>query len=103
MRLWNLSSFDQLQESVLVPLAAHQPRGKTSTPGLHRSSSVRVVMRVAALTAVSFTVAARGTSSKITIPRSDIEPVCNVDENRPPLDVLFGGRFDTQWTRSRED
>jgi len=60
-------------------------------------------MRVAAFAAISYSVIACGTAKFLTLPQSATTAVCNVDTNRPPLEALFGGRFNDEWTQARED
>ncbi len=104
MRSWNLSSLEDLEPSVLTAQpASTSVRGRAARPVLRRSSSVRVVMSVAALAAISYSVAVTGTSTTISIRQSDVQLLSNVDADRPPLDVIFGGRFTSDWTRTRED
>ena len=104
MRLWNLSSFEILETPVMTaqPASLSLER-RPGSPRFSRTSSVGVVIRVAALTALSYTVAVAGSASVLTIRQSEVQTVSNIDEHRPPLDVLFGNRFDNAWTRGRED
>ena len=105
MRLWNLSNFDELEQPVLV---AQPPTAALGTPlrrsrGPSTASSLRFAVRVAALTAISCTIMATGSSPILVVPQSAAQVASNVNESRPPLDVIFGGRFAGDWTRAKED
>lgn len=103
MPFWNLSNLDALETPVLTPLGPSTPQRRAVMPGQYRSSPIRTVMRVAALAAVSYSVAVCGSSDVLVVSHEVAHAACNVDADRPPLEALFETRFNDQWTRTQED
>lgn len=101
MRLWNLSSFNEMQEPILQRnvVSAEQRR----EPRVHskRSRSLKMVVHVAALAAATLTVTAAGTSRHIIIPEST--QFLAVNAEYPTLDNIFADRFAEDWTRDHEN
>jgi hypothetical protein len=111
MRLWNFSNFEQFEEQVLVSgdstqsskVSPRKQKSVTNGPILYSSdSSLKLGMAVAVL-ALSIPIYTCGNSNFTTMSVPEItSPTIDV-ATRPPLEVLFGGRFQGEWTRERED
>jgi hypothetical protein len=68
------------------------------------NSSVRVAVQIAALTAISYSVAVSGTSTEIKIAQPLTQSAgANVQADRPPLETVFRDRFNNEWTQAQED
>ena len=102
MPRWNLSSFDEFETPVLSVHRATAPQKRSVASGSHRSSSVKTVMLVAAVATISYSVAVCGNAKVLTVSHPAVHTAGNVDASRPPLEALFGGRFNDQWTREKE-
>jgi hypothetical protein len=113
MRLWNFSNFEQFEEQVLVghdsstqPSKASPKRKKGASRGpkiYSGNSSLKLAMAFATALAISIPVSAYGNSRTTQVSVSEItSPAINVAAH-PPLEVLFGGRFQDEWTRDHED
>ena len=112
MRLWNFSNFEQFEEQVLVGdnnarPSAVPPKKKRRTPQGQRvyssNSSLKLAIAFAAALAISIPVLTYGNTNVTQVPVGEItSPSINI-ATRPPLEVLFGGRFQGAWTREKED
>jgi hypothetical protein len=105
MRLWNLSSLEKLSTKVVTSQTPFVLHRRSPGPGVHTSAPMNVVMKVAALAAVSYcVVTVSGSSRVLTVPSvAAVEVICNVDVGRPPLESLFARRFSDSWSREKED
>ena len=103
MSLWNLSSLDELETPVLSASGASASRQRSVSRSQYRTSSIKTVIQVAAFAAISYSVMVSGNADILTISQPTNQTACNVDTARPPLEALFGGRFDDRWTRAREE
>ena len=103
MPRWNLSKFDDLETPVVSKLDSAPAAMRSATSGQRRTSPLKTVIQIAAMAAVSYSVAVAGSSQVLTIPHEAVRAVSNVDATRPPLEAVFGGRFNDQWTKEKED
>jgi hypothetical protein len=101
MRIWNLTEFSEVQEEVVLSYV-HSERHRHRHSGKRRPSLVRVVACAAVLIAGFVVSALRANSNEVVIPRAGTAIAQSLPEERPPLDSLFAGGFDSQWTRESE-
>ena len=108
MRTWNFNSLDSLEEQVLVTGTAGQHKveaGKHAGNRRNRSmvsSPLQMVLSVAALAAVTMSLSLSSNSSRVRLSAPTSTIAANVRTERPPLDLLFGGRFTSDWTQELE-
>ena len=105
MRQWNLSRFDQLEETVLQRSPTKDVVGRMHTTGPRRtSSSLRIAMRVAALGVAALSInTGVGTSATLDFRTTESGIVLNIAREEAPLESVFGKRFGPDWTRESEE
>ena len=107
MRLWNLSSFEEIAPSVITHVE--------STTGEHKTSHKRTQRRIAAplFTAVgtAVVVAAMNIAPvKMMVMANDVQSSAsscasesNIVRERPPLEVVFSADHSLKWNSATED
>lgn len=107
MKLWNLSSFEDLSATVVsttdeeAKAAIELPRRLRRKTAISATSTLGAVMIVAAIAMTTVThVNVSGSDSQLRIVAS--EAVSNVATDRPPLHLLFGGRHPLKWDKTKE-
>ena len=101
MTVWNLTDSSEFEDRVTIPFEA-APRTRTTRRSTH--ISVRRMVLVAAAATVITLGAGYVNSTTFSVPLS----VINVAESgslseKPPLEALFAGQFDENWTKAVEE
>ncbi|HVN93269.1 MAG TPA: hypothetical protein VMT38_06220 [Terracidiphilus sp.] len=107
MKIWNLSSFEEVVPNVLSSV------DKDSSAEVHTSQKrplnttkrfsmglVGTVILVASISVASVQMRVSGNDSKLRI--STIPSITNVQNDRPPLALLFDARHDLKWDATKE-
>jgi hypothetical protein len=107
MRTWNFNSLNFLEEQVLVSgtglrLDPIRRRPVATRRTQFTSAQLGFALAIAALSTVSVNVSLASSLSEVRLSTSASSISSNVRKSRPPLDLLFGGRFDSEWTEELE-
>ena len=103
-----LSDFSDLQESVLTPFSGslrHHRESPVLSKTCKRFTYQRVMVFVAAA-AISVSLTLPGvelSNPKFRSPIHSIDSAQNEMNQTPPLGHLFANRFDSEWTKEREE
>jgi hypothetical protein len=107
MKLWNLSSFEDLNATVVSTTdeeskaAIELPRRFRKKTAVTMTGTLGAVMLVAAIATTTVThVNVSGSDPQLRVTAS--EAASNVVTDRPPLQLLFGGRHRLKWDKAQE-
>lgn len=96
---WNLTDFSELEESVLTAYATPlKRRGKKGLP----TAFFAVITTVAAITAAAIPLSAHANATTFEVPQSVMAVAHSGAEQSPPLESLFAGRFNADWSEFKE-
>ena len=105
MRTWNYSRLGSLEEQVLVSGTGHQINPsdgrRASAKRTQFTAQIGVALAIAALAVVSVSLPISSNSPEVSLSASSGSIASNV-RSRPPIELLFGGRFDAEWTEDLE-
>jgi len=105
MRSWNLSSFDDVVDTVVTrgESTVVKPKAKRIVREKFRRVPVATVaVAVAVMSLVPLQVRTSANDSRLIIPYVEKAGIWNVVRERPPLDLLFGGKIDGKWSKGTE-
>jgi len=105
MRSWNLSSFDEVVDTVVTTgeSTVVKPKAKRLVREKFRRVPVATVaVAVAVMSLVPLQVRTSANDSRLVIPYVGKAGTWNVVRERPPLDLLFGGKVDGKWNKGKE-
>mgnify|MGYP000014156866 CR=1 FL=1 len=103
MIIWNLPEISELEE--IVAVTYDNPQRQSRSPARETSKAMRVKILSVIVPLVSyFTIGVvQVNSQEITLPQSATAVAQSIPEEKPPLDELFQGRFDNDWTPEQEN
>ena len=107
MKLWNLSSFEEVVPTVLLSVdkdsSASVHVARKRSPKAKKTVSMGLVSTVAlvAISITSLQMRVSGSDRKLHI--SSVASSSNIRDVRPPLALLFGVSHDLKWDNAKEE